>query len=71
LREDLGYFQGVVNDYSEHRQEHLLSVNPKRHPNLGKPVFWNTVLVNVVGGAYGSFMLWEYFNENSLIFTTF
>jgi hypothetical protein len=59
LREDPGYFLDFVTDWSEHRQEQLPSVNSKTHPVLGKPLFWERVLSNVVSDAYGNLLLWD------------
>ena len=59
LREDPGYYKSCVEEWSDHRQEQLLSINGKRHPYLGKPGFWNRVLGNVVGNAYESLLMWD------------
>lgn len=40
-REDPVYFQNAVQDWSDHRHEHLLDMNGKCLPILGKSVFWD------------------------------
>jgi hypothetical protein len=59
LREDPSYFAEVVNDVGEHRQEILLDVNGRKHPNLKDDVFWERVLGSVVISAYGDLSLWD------------
>ncbi|KUL88450.1 hypothetical protein ZTR_05503 [Talaromyces verruculosus] len=62
LREDPGYFAGVVKDYKEHRQEILLDIHGKPHPTLTpyiRPMFWNRVLGCVVRDAYRNIELWS------------
>jgi hypothetical protein len=59
LREDPGYFRDIVGDYNEHQPEVLLQSSRKRHPDHGKPPFWNRVLVSVVRDAYVRFILWD------------
>lgn len=59
LREDPVYFQNVVNDWSDHRHEHLLDVNGECHSLLGKPLFWDRVLGSVVANAYGNLLSWD------------
>lgn len=62
LREDPGYFAGVVNDCKEHRQEVLLDIHGKPHPTLTpyiRPLFWNRVLGNIVSEAYMELEVWS------------
>lgn len=59
LREDPSYFAEVVNDVGEHRQETLLDINGRKHPNLKDDVFWERVLGSVVVSAYGNLSLWD------------
>ncbi|KAL9611775.1 MAG: hypothetical protein Q9167_003586 [Letrouitia subvulpina] len=58
LREDPSYFQGVVMEGSEHRQERILTASGKAHPVLGQSIFWERVLGNVVVNAYMDFVGW-------------
>lgn len=62
LREDPGYFAGVVNEYKDHRQEVLLDTRGKQHPTLTPyihPLFWNRVLGNIVCEAYMELEVWS------------
>ena len=59
LREDPSYFQETVRDWSEHRQEKILSVNGKTHPVLRSDTFWERVLSNVVVDAYLTLVAWD------------
>ena len=59
LREDPSYFQDTVRDWSEHRQERILSVNGKTHPVLRTDTFWERVLSNVVYDAYLILVAWD------------
>lgn len=59
LREDPSYFQDTVRDWSEHRQEKILSVNGKTHPILRRDTFWDRVLGNVVSDAYENLVAWD------------
>ena len=59
LREDPGYFQDAVSEWSEHRGERLLDLNGKRHPDLNKPVFWENVLDLVITDAYSNLVMWD------------
>src|SRR5208282_1564577 len=63
LREDPGYFQDVVSEWSEHRPERVLGANGKPHPVLGKPLFWERVLSSVVLDAYGGLLIWKLIEE--------
>jgi hypothetical protein len=59
LREDPGYFQDCVYDWSEHRPEQILDISGKKHPDLGKPIFWERVLDAVVTTAYANLIMWD------------
>lgn len=59
LREDPGYFQDFVYNCSEHRPEQILSINGKKHPDLGKPAFWERTLDWIVTDAYSSLIMWD------------
>lgn len=62
LREDPGYFAGVVSEYKEHRQEILLDTRSKKHPTLTPyihPLFWNRVLGSIVCEAYMGLEVWS------------
>ncbi|KAL8919639.1 MAG: hypothetical protein Q9208_006671 [Pyrenodesmia sp. 3 TL-2023] len=59
LREDPSYFQDVVLEWSEHRQEKLLTASGKTHPVLRHDLFWERVLSNVVMDAYSAFVAWD------------
>jgi hypothetical protein len=60
LREDPGYFQEFVGAWSDHLLEHLPDINGKRHPNLGKPPFWERALhAAVVIGPYQQLSGWD------------
>lgn len=59
LREDPGYFAEAIMEWSEHRQEKLLDTNGNVHPVLGKPLFWERVIRNVLSHAYGLLVAWD------------
>ncbi|MCJ1352732.1 MAG: hypothetical protein MMC33_002716 [Icmadophila ericetorum] len=59
LREDPGYFANIVVTASIHRQELLLDIHGKKHPNLNTPLFWNFVLGSIVASAYDYQFIWE------------
>lgn len=59
LREDPAYFKSTVLEWSEHRQEKILSVNGSTHPVLRRDTFWERVLGNVVVDAYLSLLYWD------------
>ena len=59
LREDPSYFKEVVLDWSEHRQEKILSVNGGTHPVLRRDLFWERVMGSIVIGAYSDFLIWD------------
>ncbi|KAL9578286.1 MAG: hypothetical protein Q9212_005811 [Teloschistes hypoglaucus] len=59
LREDPSYFKDTVLDWSEHRQEKILSINGGTHPALKEAVFWERVLSNLVNNAYLGFLGWD------------
>lgn len=59
LREDPAYFKNTVLDWSEHRQEKILSVNGSTHPILRRNTFWERILGNVVADAYLTFLSWD------------
>ncbi len=59
LREDPSYFQDTVLDWSEHRQERILTAEGRNHPVLRQDLFWELVLSNVVVDAYGDFVAWH------------
>ena len=59
LREDPSYFQDTVRDWSEHRQERILSVSGKTHPVLRTDTFWERVLSDVVYDAYLTLVAWN------------
>ncbi|KAL8944455.1 MAG: hypothetical protein Q9211_000597 [Gyalolechia sp. 1 TL-2023] len=59
LREDPSYFQDTVSEWSEHRQEKILTANGKSHPVLLQDVFWERVISNVVLNAYTDFVAWD------------
>ncbi|TVY46706.1 hypothetical protein LOCC1_G004658 [Lachnellula occidentalis] len=63
LREDPGYFADVLGDWAEHRQEKLLDTNGERHPVLDKPLFWDRVMGNAIGDAYGLLHAWNLISE--------
>ena len=52
LREDPSYFKNTVLDWSEHRQEKILTANGGTHPVLQRDTFWERVLGNTVVDAY-------------------
>ncbi|KAL8680293.1 MAG: hypothetical protein Q9224_006952, partial [Gallowayella concinna] len=58
LREDPSYFQDVASEWSEHRQERLLTANGKSHPILRQDTFWERVFSNVVVNAYTDLVAW-------------
>lgn len=62
LREDPGYFAGVVDEYKEHRSEMIPDMNGNDHPTLWpwpERSFWNHVLQNVVAEAYIALETWD------------
>ncbi|KAL8897363.1 MAG: hypothetical protein Q9207_007249 [Kuettlingeria erythrocarpa] len=59
LREDPSYLQDVAMEWSEHRQENLLTANGKAHPVLRQDLFWERVLCNVVVDAYCNLVVWD------------
>ena len=59
LREDPSYFQDVIAEESEHRQEKILTENGKTHPVLRQDTFWERVLSNVVMNAYTDLVAWD------------
>jgi hypothetical protein len=59
MREDPGYFSGVVGEYSEYRQETLSDTNGNRHPVLKEDLFWDRVAGTAVADAYTSRSLWD------------
>ncbi|CAF9938008.1 MAG: hypothetical protein HETSPECPRED_000739 [Heterodermia speciosa] len=59
LREDPLYYQDTVRDWSEHRQEKILSVNGKTHPVLRSDTFWERVLGNMISDAYLTLVVWN------------
>lgn len=63
LREDPGYFQDFVGEWSEHRPERVLNANGSPHHVLGKPLFWERVLSSVVVDAYGGLLVWNIMEE--------
>ena len=64
LREDPSYFQDTVRDWSEHRQENILSVNGKAHPVLRSDAFWERVLSNVAVDAYLTLVAWDQLSKH-------
>lgn len=58
LRENPLYFQEIMMEGSEHRQEKILTANGKAHPVLGQDIFWERVLGNLVVNAYMDFVGW-------------
>ncbi|KAL8635059.1 MAG: hypothetical protein Q9228_007413, partial [Teloschistes exilis] len=59
LREDPSYFKDTVLDWSERRQEKILSIIGGTHPTLKEDVFWERVLSNLVNDAYLGFLGWD------------
>ena len=59
LREDPGYFQEFVSNLSDHLIENLTDVNGKRHPDLGKPPFWQQALKATMRDAYERLLMWD------------
>ncbi|KAI4122665.1 MAG: hypothetical protein LQ338_005681 [Usnochroma carphineum] len=59
LREDPSDFQEAVMEWSDHRQERILTASGKAHPVLRQDVFWERVLSNVVVNAYTDFVMWD------------
>jgi hypothetical protein len=60
LREDPGYFQEFVSAWSDHQLENLADINGKRHPNLGKPRFWERALhAAAIIGPYQQLSSWD------------
>lgn len=51
-----------MGDWSEHRLEQVLDANRERHPIIDSPEFWNRVIGNVVGDAYGTLISWDLIN---------
>ena len=64
LREDPAYFKDTILDWSEHRQEKILSINGKTHPALKQDIFWERVLGNVVVNAYTDLLAWDRLNQD-------
>ncbi|KAL8690237.1 MAG: hypothetical protein Q9218_004275 [Villophora microphyllina] len=60
LREDPSYFQSCILEWSQHRQENILDVKGNTDPGLGKDVFWESVLGDVVADAYLGFLSWHH-----------
>ncbi|KAL8856562.1 MAG: hypothetical protein Q9178_006877 [Gyalolechia marmorata] len=58
LREDPSYFQEVVFEWGEHRQERLLTAGGKAHPALRQDIFWERVLSGVLMDAYTNLVAW-------------
>ena len=56
LREDPSYFKEAILDWSDHRQERILTASGASHPILREDKFWDRVLSNVVVEAYGAFL---------------
>ena len=63
LREDPNYFEEIVREVGEHRQETLPDVHGRQHPHLKDDVFWERVLGSVVVSAYGDLSLWDKIHE--------
>ena len=59
LREDPSYFQEVALEWSDHRQERILTASGKSHPVLRQDLFWERVLSNVVVDAYTNLVAWD------------
>ncbi|KAF9043656.1 hypothetical protein BDP27DRAFT_1347016 [Rhodocollybia butyracea] len=59
LREDPSYFRDVAQEYSEHRLEHLRTVDGKRHPNLNTAWLWDQIFLSLIGNAYTSVLRWK------------
>ena len=59
LREDPSYFKDTLYEWSERRQEKLLSTNGKPHPLLRRDEFWEHILRNIVMQAYGNLIIWS------------
>ncbi|KAL8830792.1 MAG: hypothetical protein Q9170_005575 [Blastenia crenularia] len=59
LREDPSHFQDAVIEWSDHRQEKLLTASGKSHPVLRQDVFWERVLSNLVLNAYTDLVSWD------------
>lgn len=62
LREEPGYFAGVVLDMKEHRLELVPDTGGRRHPLLKRHTekrFWDRVLGNVVSDAYFLLVAWD------------
>ena len=63
LREDPSYFKNTVLDWSEHRQEKILTANGGTHPVLRGNTFWERVLGNVVVDAYLTLLYWDQLSQ--------
>lgn len=59
LREDPSYFQEVALEWSDHRQERILTASGKSHPVLRQDLIWERVLSNVVVDAYTNLVAWD------------
>ena len=59
LREDPSYFQDTVLEWSEHRQEKILTADGRAHPVLRKDLFWERVVGNMIVHAYTDFLIWH------------
>jgi hypothetical protein len=64
LREDPGYFSDTLTDWSEHRREILLDTRGETHivgpdKSQNNVLFWERVIANVIGDAYGSLIAWN------------
>lgn len=59
LREDPSYFQDIISEESEHRQERILTETGKTHSVLRQDTFWERVLSNVVMNAYTDLVAWD------------
>lgn len=64
LREDPAYFKDTVYDWSEHRQEKILTINGNAHPVLRQNIFWDRVLGNVVVNAYTDLLGWDRLSQD-------
>jgi hypothetical protein len=59
VTEDPSCFQDCVYDWWEHRPEQILDVSGKKHPDLGKPIFWERILDLVATTAYSNLIKWD------------
>jgi hypothetical protein len=59
LREDPGYFQDTVLQYSEHRAELILDSMGNVHWTYDNPQFWDRTLSTVVDNAYRAVAVWD------------